>query len=210
MPSANRPSKRAKRVYMHREARRQQIIDAARTLFGAKPFTQVSVADIADAAGVSRALVQNYFGSTVDVFMAMIVQSAGLQIDARSERAPTPVKRRLDINVPASLSAVAANRDIWYAVMGHRHTTGNEQVDAVRRTMFEANATRTLDVFDDILTDTPKTRVALRALQALWVETARAYLDDELTFDEAAEYIKTVNYAVYKTAIPAMLRVSDE
>jgi AcrR family transcriptional regulator len=198
------PKQPAKRLYLHREARRQQIVDAARPLFAAKPITQITVADIADAAGVSRSLVQTYFGTITDVFMAVLAESGAAQVDARSETAPTPLKKRLDINVPASLDVVEAHREIWYAVMGHAHTSGNPQVDAIRTQLAEFNVERTLDVHNDLLTDTPTTRVALRALMALWVETTRAYLDGEITRPQAEAYIKAVNYAIVKTAVPAM------
>ncbi|MCW2990779.1 MAG: TetR/AcrR family transcriptional regulator [Solirubrobacterales bacterium] len=198
------PEKPTKRVYLHREARRQQIVDAARPLFAAKPITQITVADIAQAAGVSRSLIQNYFGTITDVFMAVLAQSSAAQVDARSVTAPTPLKKRLEINVPASLDVVKAHSEIWYAVMGHAHTSGNAQVDAVRNLINETNIERTLEVHNDLLTDTPATRVALRALMALWVETTRAYLDDEITRPQAEAYIKAANYAIVKTAIPAM------
>jgi AcrR family transcriptional regulator len=204
MPPTTSSKKPAKRVYLHREARRQQIVDAARPLFAAKPITQITVADIADAAGVSRSLVQTYFGTITDVFMAVLAESGAAQVDARSEKAPTPLRKRLEINVPASLDVVEAHSEIWYAVMGHAHTSGNEQVDAVRRQLAEFNVERTLEVHNDLLTDTPSTRVALRALMALWVETTRAYLDGEITRPQIEAFIKAVNYAMVKSAIPAM------
>jgi AcrR family transcriptional regulator len=200
----------AKRVYLNREARRRQIVDAARPLFAAKPITQISVGDIADAAGVSRSLIHTYFGTITDVFMAVVAQSGAAQADARSVTAPTPLKKRLDINVPASLDVVEAHREIWYAVMGHRHTSGNDQADAVRAGINEYNVDRTLEVHSDLLTDTPATRVALRALLALWVEATRAYLDGELTRPQIEAYLKAVNHAVVKTAIPAMESATEE
>jgi AcrR family transcriptional regulator len=210
MPRATPPRQPAKRVYLHREARRQQIIDAARPLFAAKPITQITVADIAKAAGVSRSLIQTYFGTITDVFMAVLAESGAAQADARSAKPPTPLKKRLDINVPASLDVVDAHREIWYAVMGHAHTSGNAQADAVRAGITEHNVERTLEVHSDLLTDTPATRVAVRALLALWVETTRAYLDGQLTRAQAEAFIKSVNYAIVKTAIPAMENADDE
>ncbi len=88
--------------------------------------------------------------------------------------------------------------------MGHAHTSGNDQVDAIRKQINEFNVERTIDVHNDLITDTPTTRVALRALMALWVETTRAYLDGEITRPQAEAYIKAVNYATVKTAIPTM------
>lgn len=204
MTRTTAPSTPAKRVYLHREARRQQIIDAARPMFAATPITQLTVADIAEAAGVSRSLIQTYFGTVTDVFIAVVATSGLAQVDARSEKPPAPLKKRLDINVPASLDIIETHRDIWYALMGHGHTSGNEQVDAIRQLMNDLNVERTLEVHSDLLTDNPKTRIALRGLIALWVETCRAYLDGHLTRAEAEAYIKAMNYAAVKTAIPAM------
>jgi AcrR family transcriptional regulator len=204
MPRITPPTKPAKRVYLHREARRQQIIDAARPLFAAKPITQIGVSDIAEAAGVSRSLIQTYFGTITDVFMAVLAESSAAQVDARSITAPTPLRKRLDSNVPASLDVVDAHREVWYAVMGHSHTSGNSQVDAVRNLINNANVERTIEIHNDLLTDTPTTRIALRALMALWVDTTRAYLDGHLTRSQAEAFIKTASYAIVKTAIPTM------
>jgi hypothetical protein len=39
---------------------------------------------------------------------------------------------------------------------------------------------------------------------ALWVETTRASLDGHLTPAQTEAYLKAINYAIVKTAIPAM------
>src|SRR5262245_26456160 len=52
------------------EERRRQLIDAATELYGHRPFEQVSVEDIAEAAGVSRALFYRYFTGPADIFAA--------------------------------------------------------------------------------------------------------------------------------------------
>lgn len=189
---------------MSPEARRQEIIDAARPLFAERPLTQITLADVAEAAGCSRALVHSYFGGIPNLLLAVVAHSGAAQVDARIEKAPTPLKKRLEVNVPASLAVVEANREVWYAVMGHAHTSGNEQLDALQEQIRVFNIERTLEVHNDLLTDTPTTRIALRALTALWVEVARAYLDGDLSRLQAEAYIKAVNYAAVKTAIPAM------
>jgi hypothetical protein len=50
----------------------------------------------------------------------------------------------------------------------------------------------------------------VRALLALWVEATRAYLDGQLTRSQAEAFIKAVNHAIVKTAIPAMENADDE
>src|SRR6478672_10910450 len=68
------------------EARRSQIVDAARTLFAGRPYGTVTTADVADAAGVARSLVHHYFEGIRGVFLA------------------------------AALDVVGANRETWLAV----------------------------------------------------------------------------------------------
>jgi len=46
-----------------RRAQRQRILDAARELFGSRGFDAVTMADVAELAGVARATVFNHFGS---------------------------------------------------------------------------------------------------------------------------------------------------
>ena len=69
-----------------------QILDGANTLFAERAYDDVSIEDIAIAAGVTRGLVHPYFGGRKDVFIGLL-ERAG-----RSARAPVehPVLRWLD------------------------------------------------------------------------------------------------------------------
>jgi len=57
------------------EVRRQLILDAAEDVFRSRPEADVTFEDIADAAGVSRALVHNYFGDRQGLLAAVHVRS---------------------------------------------------------------------------------------------------------------------------------------
>jgi len=56
---------------MIREHRRKQILDAALVLFDKKGYDKTRVSDIADMAGISKALVFKYFPSKIDIFIAI-------------------------------------------------------------------------------------------------------------------------------------------
>ncbi|MFE7503790.1 TetR/AcrR family transcriptional regulator [Promicromonospora sp. NPDC057488] len=59
----------------HLDARRQQIIDAARVLFASRGFARTSMADVADALGLSVGSIYRYFESKDDVIVAICEQS---------------------------------------------------------------------------------------------------------------------------------------
>ncbi|MCW2755044.1 MAG: hypothetical protein JWQ32_2455 [Marmoricola sp.] len=60
-----------------RAVREQQIVDAACRAFGESGFAATSVADIAEAAGISKPLIYNYFGSKEGLYAACLHHAAG-------------------------------------------------------------------------------------------------------------------------------------
>src|SRR5690348_10819125 len=63
------------------EARRQHIIEAARGVFSEHPYSAVSTAEVAEAAGVARSLVHHYFGGIRGLFLAVIAQGGAALAD---------------------------------------------------------------------------------------------------------------------------------
>jgi AcrR family transcriptional regulator len=66
------------RTRLAREERREQIVDAAAEVFQGRNPADVTFEEIADAAGVSRALVYNYFGDRDGVLEAVYRRNLGL------------------------------------------------------------------------------------------------------------------------------------
>lgn len=56
--------------------RREEILRAARTVFGEDGFARAKIADVARKAGVSSATVSHYFGSKAALFEAMVADAA--------------------------------------------------------------------------------------------------------------------------------------
>src|SRR3954470_16315745 len=52
--------------------RREQILDAANALFAERTYDDVSIEDIASAAGVTRGLVHHYFGGRKEVYIGLL------------------------------------------------------------------------------------------------------------------------------------------
>jgi AcrR family transcriptional regulator len=66
------------RTRLAREERREQIVDAAAEVFRGRDPAEVTFEEIADAAGVSRALVYNYFGDRSGLVEAVYKRNVGL------------------------------------------------------------------------------------------------------------------------------------
>jgi AcrR family transcriptional regulator len=58
------------------EDRRGELIEAALVLFSARPADEVTLDDIANQAGVSRALAYRYFGSRAEIYVEAMRQAA--------------------------------------------------------------------------------------------------------------------------------------
>lgn len=96
------------------EERRQLILDAAANLFRSRPYGDVSLAQVADAAGVARGLINHYFdtkrGLYVEVMRRML----------RIETPPVPayvhgaaLEQRVDESVKLWLAEIEENSELW-------------------------------------------------------------------------------------------------
>src|SRR3954468_9771509 len=100
-----------KRSRLDPAQRREQILDAANTLFAERAYDQVSIEDIARAAGVTRGLVHHYFGGRTAVCIGLLEHGA-----QREEQLAPPVGRsaraRVADTVARWLAWTEANRTI--------------------------------------------------------------------------------------------------
>ncbi len=83
--------------------RREQILDAANALFAERGYDEVSIEDIASAAGVTRGLVHHYFGGRKEVYIGLL-ERLGAQ---REEQLPPPVGRSARARVARHRLALA-------------------------------------------------------------------------------------------------------
>ncbi|MGI5492821.1 TetR/AcrR family transcriptional regulator [Microtetraspora malaysiensis] len=76
------------------DRRREELITAALDLFSRREAEDVSIDDVATAAGASRALVYHYFGGKQELYLASL-RSAAEELEARlrPENAGRPVER---------------------------------------------------------------------------------------------------------------------
>jgi AcrR family transcriptional regulator len=61
------------------EARRNQILDAAASIFAEKGFHPATTKEIASAAGVSEGTIYNYFANKADLLIGIMTRLSGLE-----------------------------------------------------------------------------------------------------------------------------------
>jgi AcrR family transcriptional regulator len=66
----------ARRVRLSTDARREQLVALGVEIFSERPFDDVSIDDIAAAAGISKGLLYHYFPSKRDFYVAVVRHSA--------------------------------------------------------------------------------------------------------------------------------------
>ena len=179
--------------------RRDQILDAANALFAERAYDEVSVEDIASAAGVTRGLVHHYFGGRNDVYIALL-ERLGAQ---REQQLSPPVGRSARARVADTVSRwldwTEQNRTIWLATIAHGEDIADPEArqvvaDLVRR------AVALLTTFHaDIALDTPRLRSALECWTALNRAATRRWLHGEATREATHELLASTLEHVLRT-----------
>jgi AcrR family transcriptional regulator len=134
MTAARRPAARAGEPRWRRlepDARREQILDAAIRLFGERPYAAVSTADIAGAAGVARGLLNHYFGTKRDLYLA-VVRRMVLLPDVETEiDVSGTLEQRVAMSVDWFLDTVAAHGKTFVAVIGAEGVGTDPEVEQI-------------------------------------------------------------------------------
>ncbi|MEU1628109.1 helix-turn-helix domain-containing protein [Streptomyces sp. NPDC020096] len=136
--------------------RRGQLLDVGAQLFAAKPYDEVFMEDVAERAGISRALLYRYFPNKRDLFAA-IYQQAADRLLAETELDPAvPVFEQLSDGLDAHIDYFVANRNTVLAA--NRVLAGDRVIQAVIAEELAALRRRLLDATG--LADGPKEMVS--------------------------------------------------
>lgn len=168
MPSSTR------RRRLTRDARRAELLRAGETLFGARPFEEVSIDDIAAAAGISKNLIYHYFAGKRELFLAVIADATERMVCATEPDPALPPAERLRSSLEAHLDFALEHAEGFVALMrGAR----DEEVAAIIAAGRERVVERTLASLPPEVARTPELEIALHgwigmvdAAALRWVE----------------------------------------
>jgi AcrR family transcriptional regulator len=186
------------------DARRDEIVAAARTLFSENPYTRVSTGDVAEAAGVARSLVHHYFGGIRGVFIAVLAEGGAALADVRTAGPEVPLAERIAFNLSASLDLIAENRETWLASVGHGPMLADPDIRALIDAATERSIERTLSVMTDVIDDTPESRFALQCFNAFATQAIREWLAGNRTREQVQTLLVTAFQHLLLDTIPAL------
>ena len=166
------------------DERREQILECAMRLFGDRPYALVSTTEIAREAGVARGLLNHYFGTKRDLYVA-VVRRARPAARLRRRRSPPPARS------PGASSAASTGSSTPSPRTARRYVaiTGAEGVAAdpeVERIIAEADDAAARGVLTALGVDTAEhdaeQRAVIRAYSGLVKAAMREWIrDDTLT-----------------------------
>lgn len=117
---------RSSRWDAHRETRRAELVSAAvRAVDSAG--TEVSIADIAAEAGVSKPVLYRYFADKAELHAAVGMWAARQILDAVVDAvlAPAPTRHRVEAGVAAYVETIAEHPNV-YLLLVRQHTGGTD------------------------------------------------------------------------------------
>jgi AcrR family transcriptional regulator len=114
------------------DERRGQIRAAARRCFARGGLAGTSMGEVAREAGVARGLVNHYFGTKRDLYLAVVEDlAAELPALVRSDLRDRPIEEMVGANVDQWLDSIERNRDLWGALMGVEAIGTDPEVEAI-------------------------------------------------------------------------------
>src|SRR3954470_5916582 len=179
--------------------RRERILDAANALFAERAYDEVSIEDIARAAGVTRGLVHHYFCGRHGVYIGLL-ERLGVQ---REEQLPPPVGRSARARVADTVSRwldwTEQNRTVWLATIAHGEDIADPDVRQVVACLVRRAVAILAAHHTDIAEDTPRLRYALECWTALNRAATRRWLRGEATRDATHELLASTLEHVLRT-----------
>lgn len=181
-------------------ATRQRIADLATTMFMARGFDDVTITEIADAAGVSKVTVFNYFPRKEDIFFDRQPQAQEMLASAIRDRArdesPLRALRRLLLDLVEQRHPLAGLRDrhavFWRTVLHSPalRARARENLEQLERDLAGVIA-ETSDDPAPALT----AALAIAAYRVAYTTSAARILAGEAAEDVIPDHVTAVNHA---------------
>lgn len=167
--------------------RRERLLEVGARMFAARPYDDVRMEDVAERAGVSRALLYRYFPGKRDLFAGVYRQAADQLLAATRLEPGAPLEQQLAAGLDAHLDYFEAHRNTVLAA--NRTLAGDPVIQAVISDELAELRARLLDAgqFDGAA------RELVSAALMSWLVFVRTLCVDWLTYRAyAREHLREV------------------
>lgn len=204
---ATRPARREP------DDRREQILGCAQRLFAERGFDAVSSAEVAREAGVSRALVNHYFGSRREMYLEVVRRMMDVPPVPVPEYVPgASVEDRVAQSVDGWLELLERNAATWIAATGIAATVGDAELEAI---VDEARG-RAVDHIiavcglGPVVREHPEVRGVLRGFSGMAEATTREWLQHRrLTRKQVHVLLERALLVLIRDLVPEVIAVGD-
>ena len=138
MVNKGRSTNRGRRLSL--EDRRDELLRTCLDLLDRQPWDEVTMADVADAAGVSKPLLYHYFSTKTDLYRATVTAAADELREATRPDPELPVVPRMRAALEAHLDWIDAHAVAYRAVI-----QGGISSDSVVQHVVERSRTETVE-----------------------------------------------------------------
>lgn len=160
---------------LSKDARRAELLRAGEEVFSQRPFDDVSIDDIAAAAGISKNLLYHYFAGKRELFLAVVAEAAERMLAATEPDLSLDPRERLGVSLDAHLTYALEHAQGYIALM--RGAGADEEVHAIVSAAQDRVVERTLPTLPFPGGAPPEVPLALRgwlgmvdALTIHWLE----------------------------------------
>jgi AcrR family transcriptional regulator len=165
-----------KRARMDNDARRAQLLALGLSVFSTRPYDEVSMEDIARAAGISKGLVYHYFPTKRHFYVAALREAARQLLAETEPDASEPPEERLRKGLSGYLAFVEKHARAYATLM--RGGVGvDKQVTAVVEKTRAAFVERFFSAPELTGLATPTLRLAVRGWIGFVEATALEWLE---------------------------------
>ena len=189
------------------DERRQLILDAARRLFCQRPYSEVSMADLAASAGVARGLLHHYFGSKRDLYLAVMRELIQVPTIPLPDDTSLDAQQLWEASVEGWMRLIESNRELWLTAIGAGGTGRDPELEMILDEARELTAARALEALGLDVAAAPAELLALvRGYGGLAQEITREWLERErLTRDQTSALLRAALPALLEQVLPDVL-----
>lgn len=196
------------RVRKDHDERRAQILACARGLFRDRPYDEVSTTEIAAAAEVSRGLLNHYFRTKRDLYLAVVEQMLSVPpIPLPSHVEGAGVRERVAESIEGWLELLERNPDTWVAAVDRSASGGDHRLDA----LLDEARERAVDRINEITGVGPaggraEVRAALRGFCGMAEASSREWLKNgRLTRRQVRVLLVETLLHIISTVLPLLI-----